>query len=122
MKTVLVVEDTDDIRELFSEVLEEAGYRVLGAEHGQKALEVLESASEQPCLVLLDMMMPVMDGQTFLEKIQEKHRFGSMPVVIVSAMFSEGTVEGVRRVVKKPVTPQTLTQLARDFCGCPQSP
>jgi len=121
MKTVLLVEDTEDLRRFFSEVLTSAGYRVIGVENGQEALEMLETMAEPPCLVLLDMMMPVMDGKTFLQQLQANHRVAALPVVVASAIGggSEGQA-GAQRVLRKPVSPQLLTELVREFCGAPE--
>jgi CheY-like chemotaxis protein len=121
MKTVLVVEDTDDLRELFIEALTQEGYTAIGAENGEEALEVLRNLQEEPCLVLLDMMMPVMDGATFVRTLHHSHRLAALPVVLVSAEnIKPGAVEGVRGVVKKPVEISVLHALVRDFCGPPK--
>jgi two-component system, chemotaxis family, chemotaxis protein CheY len=118
MKTVLVVEDTEDLRELFAEVLRDAGYSVIGAENGLQALELLESMSEEPSLVLLDMMMPIMDGSVFLRELSETPR-AALPVVVISASTQRDGVQGARRVVRKPVSPSALKELAYEFCGPP---
>jgi CheY-like chemotaxis protein len=115
MKTVLVVEDADDLRESFMAVIGQAGYRVLGAENGQQALDILQSLGEEPCLVLLDWMMPVMDGQTFLSALRKKHRVASLPVVIISA--NPPDAEGANSSIRKPISASTLTHMVREFCG-----
>ena len=60
--SVLVVEDDADTRDTLAEVLQEDGFAVLTASNGREAFEVLNSASTKPSVILLDMMMPVMDG------------------------------------------------------------
>lgn len=62
MKPILVVEDNADLRELVCFVLHEGGYDVLEAENGRDALDQLENMHPLPCLLLLDLMMPVMNG------------------------------------------------------------
>jgi CheY-like chemotaxis protein len=119
MKTVLVVEDTDDLRDLFVEVLRHQGYRVLGAENGQEALDILRSEINEPCLVLLDMMMPVMDGEEFLQSLDETHRAAALPIIVVSATVSNEGVPGTAGFVKKPVAPEVLITLVREYCGAP---
>lgn len=117
MKTVLIVEDTEDLRELFMEVLRQNGYRVLGAENGREALDVLKAEVSEPCLVLLDMMMPVMDGRTFVESLHAAHRAATLPVIVVSASVTEEGVPGTNGFVKKPVAPDVLLALVRAYCG-----
>jgi CheY-like chemotaxis protein len=119
MKTVLVVEDTEDLRDLFVEVLCREGYHALGAENGRAALDILRSGEDEPCLVLLDMMMPVMDGQTFLNTLRATHRASTLPIVVVSAAVSTRDVRGATGVVKKPIAPDVLIALVRDYCGAP---
>jgi CheY-like chemotaxis protein len=80
--TVLIVEDDDDIRELMKIVLEGDGYNVNVAANGFDALEQLQAGS-RPALILLDLMMPGMDGEEFLRKMHAS-RFAKIPVVIMS--------------------------------------
>jgi len=86
-KTILLVEDQRDIREAMRELLELEGYRVMEAVHGKDALEALNWS--RPSLVLLDMMMPVMDGARFLEEVVKRPGLEQVPIVVVSA-FHEG--------------------------------
>jgi CheY-like chemotaxis protein len=65
-KSILVVEDDEAIRLLLQELLESEGYSVQTAIHGRDALDLLQSSKKPPNLILLDYMMPVMDGKTFL--------------------------------------------------------
>jgi CheY-like chemotaxis protein len=113
--TVLVVEDNDDIRELVSLVLTTEGYQVREAQHGKEALDILDAMGEQPCLVLLDMMMPVMDGFAFLQSLRKQHKLLSMPVVVVTASATN-PVDGAVKTVRKPVSAELLRQLVREFC------
>ena len=119
MKTVLVVEDTEDLRELFLIALGEAGYNAIGAEHGAEALKILESLQDEPCLVLLDLMMPVMDGPAFLNALHESHRVAALPIVAVSAIARPDNLDGVREMVKKPISLETLKRVVEEFCGLP---
>jgi CheY-like chemotaxis protein len=69
------------------------------------------------CLFLLDMMMPVMDGQTFLDTLHHMHRVAPIPVVIVSAGATADRVRGAARFVKRPVAPSVLTTIVREYGG-----
>ncbi len=81
MKKILVVDDEENIRLLYQEELEEEGYTVEVAAHGQEALEKLTAF--QPDLVTLDIRMPGMDGVETLRKIREVQR--DLPVILCSA-------------------------------------
>jgi two-component system chemotaxis response regulator CheY len=83
---VLVVDDDADVRNLLTDVLDLGGYSVETAEHGAIALEKVRR--ERPDLVLLDLMMPVMDGWTFLRQCQQEEACRDVPVVILSAASS----------------------------------
>lgn len=116
MHTVLVVEDDADIRDLFVEALSGFGYRAIPAENGRAALDILETLGREPCLVLLDMMMPVMNGREFLEALESCHKVASLPVVVVSAYPGAIADDHVRKIVKKPISPDGLKRLVDEFC------
>ena len=82
---VLVVEDDIDIRETVAELLVEEGFEVHTAASGQDALEWLHEAGALPDVVLLDLMMPIMDGWTFHDHLQREDRWASLPIVVISA-------------------------------------
>jgi CheY-like chemotaxis protein len=117
--SVLLVEDDADIREAVSSVLEAEGYTVLTAENGEQALAILDRG--QPCVVLLDLMMPVMSGWEFMKVVKQNRRLDDMPVVVVSA-YSERKAEGVRRVLKKPLDVNALLAAVSEYCCCPPKP
>jgi CheY-like chemotaxis protein len=82
--TVLVVEDDYDIRATLSEILESEGYRVVGAAHGAEALAYLQG-HPKPCLILLDLMMPIMNGWQFRVEQRLNPDLRDIPVVVISA-------------------------------------
>jgi CheY-like chemotaxis protein len=81
---VLVVEDDDDIRDSLIDFLEDHGYTATGAVDGSDALARLR-AEPRPAIVILDLMMPNMDGRAFLEEHQRDPALARIPVVVVSA-------------------------------------
>jgi signal transduction histidine kinase/CheY-like chemotaxis protein len=109
---VLVVDDDVDVRLAIADVLEESGYRVVQASNGRDALELLESGSTAvPSLIVLDMMMPEMDGPTFRYAKQANPTIARIPVVVVSAysdVLSTPSTPDVRAVLRKPLKPDTL--------------
>src|SRR5687768_13520104 len=84
-RLILVVDDDIDIREAIQDTLEEEGFRVESAPDGAAALERLRALPYEPCLVLLDLMMPVMDGWEFLAARKEDPRLASIPITVISA-------------------------------------
>lgn len=81
---VLVVDDDFDIRETLHDVLTDEGFSVDAAENGQDALTYLE-AHDAPCVIVLDLMMPVMTGHEFRARQLNDPRFAGIPVIVLSA-------------------------------------
>jgi CheY-like chemotaxis protein len=117
---VLVVEDDDDIRESIVSVLEEEGYAVEQAAHGADALEVLRRDGIQlPCVIVLDLMMPVMNGWDFRARLLEDVRLASIPVVCLSgdARVAEKAAKlECAAAISKPVSLIDLLALVARFC------
>ncbi len=82
---VMIIEDDDDIRESIEQVLEDHDVPTMSAANGEIALQRLRAAEEQPCVILLDMMMPVMDGREFRSRQQADPTLARIPVVVLSA-------------------------------------
>jgi len=80
---ILVVEDDDDIRDVMQDILASEGFRVDVAKDGLDALSKLDVGAEPP-LILLDMMMPRMDGEAFLKVLRDKPTLAHAPVVVIS--------------------------------------
>ena len=116
-RTILVVEDDHDIAESLSDVLQSVGYRVVTAANGLEGLDSLREIGP-PCLILLDLMMPVMSGGEFLSVLRRHEKFSTVPVVVVSAWPREAAqVRGQSQgFVKKPVELDSLLESANQFC------
>lgn len=106
---ILVVEDNDICREEFTDILSRAGYEVIALCHGQEALDYLESNST-PDLILLDMLMPVLDGWHFLKRLQT-----TVPVIIITGTVLTrewATSHGCVGCLRKPIrTDELLTEV-----------
>lgn len=100
--SVLVVEDDDDIREVLADTLADHGYRVYQARHGLDALEHMREYGV-PNIILLDLMMPVMNGFDFLAEKAKEPAFASVPVVVITAGRQDGPIDGVRVTLPKPI-------------------
>ena len=88
-KWILVADDDEAIRELWTLALTDAGYRVLAARHGREALDLMSTVV--PDLVMLDLRMPEMDGPTFLKELDGSPVFRYLPVLIVSGYLEDET-------------------------------
>jgi CheY-like chemotaxis protein len=108
---ILVVEDDDDVRESIAAAIAAAGYEVDTARHGREALEYLDRADQPPAAVLLDLMMPVMDGWTFLSHLGDRRR--AIPVVVLSAARDALLPPQVELLRKPFAKEQLLGALAR---------
>jgi CheY-like chemotaxis protein len=117
MKSILLVEDNDDIREMVVELLRPCGYEVCEAENGLVALEKLSEMAEPPCLLLLDLSMPVMGGAELLQILESRGQLASMPVLVVSAVGDLSLVPAANKFCRKPLDPMVLLQLVADMCG-----
>jgi signal transduction histidine kinase/DNA-binding response OmpR family regulator len=94
---VLVVDDSDDVRAVVRATVEKAGLKTVEAENGQVALDWLKK-NPAPALVLLDLMMPVMDGFTFLEQVKQVPALAQVPIVVLTA---KDLTEAERRMVNE---------------------
>jgi CheY-like chemotaxis protein len=119
-KTVMVVEDDRDVREALVEALADHEYDVLEASNGEEALSRLRAAARKPCVILLDIMMPVMDGWQFREAQQRAPDVAEIPVVVLSAhanLRDAVTGMGVQEFLKKPVRLEALIHTIRRYCA-----
>ena len=112
--TVLIVEDEEDLRELMRESLELKGYRVVTAQEGQEALDKI-GAIDQLCLVLLDLLMPGMNGWDFFEKLRQRPELAAVPVIVHSSA-SDRAPAGVARVLQKPILFDRLISVVGEYC------
>lgn len=88
-QAILVVEDNPDLRALTMMVVEELGFSAVSAENGYEGLKVLRGLEDSPCLVILDLMMPVMDGLQFMARVEQDASVPKVPILVVSAVADE---------------------------------
>jgi DNA-binding response OmpR family regulator len=112
-KKILIVEDDQLLRDFYVDLMSQQGYTALKASNGQEGLEVLKT--QKPNVVLLDLMMPIMDGKTMLHQLRQIPEFKSLPVLILT---NAGDEESMRQtqvfdnasgfLIKSNVNPQEI--------------
>ena len=126
MKTkplILVVDDFDDAREMYSEYLEFAGFRVETAKNGAEALDC--AFKQPPDLILMDLSLPVMDGWEASRRLKADQRTKAIPIVALTGHALAGYADGARRAgcdafVTKPCLPEALVNEITRILGGPE--
>jgi CheY-like chemotaxis protein len=113
---ILVVEDDEMIRESLCGLLEDEGHRVVGAANGKDALEILERGL-RPCLIILDMVMPVMDGRAFRAEQMKDPRLATIPVAVMTASDEEAAASlGAEFLLHKPFRSAHVLEAVNRYC------
>ena len=118
--TILVADDEEDVRELVTYRLTRSGYNVIGARDG---LEALELATERaPDLMVLDVMMPKLDGYELTRRVRAEEALRSIPVILLTARSQESDVDrgfevGADDYLRKPFNPDELVARVRAVLG-----
>ena len=115
-KDVLVVEDEPYLCDLITDVLEAEGHTTRKASNGLDALELV--AERKPQLVLLDLMMPVMDGWEFMSELRANPAWRGVPVVIITAVYDVAKTQAItdaRAVITKPFDIEQLSDVVRRY-------
>jgi CheY-like chemotaxis protein len=113
--SILVVEDDEDIRNAIVDLLEAEGYQTESAVNGKDALDRLAHIPK-PCLVLLDMMMPIMNGRQFLDAIMKDSLLAPIPVLVVSAIADKSNSVGSVGFLKKPIDIDVVLNVVSQYC------
>ena len=118
--TILVADDEEDLRELVAYRLSRSGYNVIGAEDGQEALEL--AAERTPDLMVLDVMMPKLDGYELTRRVRAEAALRSIPVILLTARSQESDIDrgfevGADDYLKKPFNPDELVARVRAVLG-----
>ena len=114
---ILIVEDDRDMREMMAQLLTLEGFRASTAANGRDALEYLQRG-DLPDLILLDLMMPVMDGWEFRRLQREDPALANLPVIVLSALDPSRVAEfGETVFLTKPLDFDRLLELVRHYCA-----
>jgi two-component system chemotaxis response regulator CheY len=116
MKIVLVIEDDHDMRVAIRSALEETNpaFTVLSATNGSDGLEAVRHVG--PCVVILDMLMPLMSGEEFLRRKSMDPQIANIPVIAISAQSQPKDSRGIAEFLAKPFTFSTLVGAVRRHC------
>lgn len=114
--SILVVEDNIDIQESLKATLENEGYSVFTADNGREALDQLGKIPT-PCLILLDLMMPIMNGWEFVEEINKDIMLSSIPIVVVTAIGDSNNSPKTDGYIPKPINFDALISTVCKHCG-----
>jgi CheY-like chemotaxis protein len=115
-KTILVIDDEHAVREMIKSVLEMEGYKVLAARSGKEALDLVKNPN-RPCLILLDMVMPELNGPECLTLLKENPTTAEIPVVMISASDFEMIPITLANHIKKPFDLKTLLHVVSRYCA-----
>ncbi len=113
---ILVVEDEPALVEVITAVLEDEGHAVRSASDGLEALELLRDGT-RPCLAILDLMMPRMNGWQLREHMLAEPELAGIPVAVVSAYAGDVSVLDVAAVIRKPFDLSEIVEVAGRHCG-----
>ena len=122
---ILVIDDDEDLRESLIAYLEDHGYATTGAVNGKHALDILSDPSEQPSLIVLDLMMPIMDGRMFREAQLTSPKLGAIPVILISAYDNAAEIAQELNIdahLSKPIDPDNFLRLIEDLTVPPYYP
>lgn len=117
-KKILVIDDDPNIVELIRRRLEASQFQVVTACNGQEGFDKL--APEKPDLVIVDVLMPQMDGYTFVRNVRKEEDFKNLPIIVLTAkdkMKDLFELEGVREYIVKPYRPEDLMQKVKRNLG-----
>jgi CheY-like chemotaxis protein len=107
---VMIVDDDPGLSHALQSVLEAAGYQVYCATNGREALEMLGSVNPLPALILLDLGMPIMNGEEMLKALRAVHALAGIPVTVVTGS-REKKPEGASALLRKPIDFDALLRI-----------
>jgi two-component system, OmpR family, response regulator CpxR len=113
---VLIVEDDVDTRESLEALLRMQGIVVQSVENGQEAWDVLHRPGKPPCLVLMDLMMPVLSGWQLRERMIADEKLRLIPVIVMSATADSSTTLEAVAVMRKPLDFAALARMVKQYC------
>ena len=118
-RLVVVIDDDEDVRDALMDALTDADFKPLGASNGANALDRLRALDARPCLILLDVMMPEMDGWEFRAAQRRDPALAEIPVVVLTAHADARQAAASMQAagfLRKPVSRESLLATVGRFC------
>lgn len=116
MSSILIIDDDHDIRVSLRQTLETEGYVIHSAASGSEAMKVLKKI-KTPCLILLDLMLPLMTGEDFLKMKNSDQTLASIPVLVITANLHLNTnLPGIIGCLPKPLDFEELLEFVNQHC------
>jgi DNA-binding response OmpR family regulator len=118
MGELLIVDDDRHLAKSLAQYLGYVGFSVCVAFNGQEALTMLSQCGELPCAILVDLMMPVMDGVALITALAGNPKWAKIPVIITTCAPESATkgLEHAKYIFRKPVNMKTLIAVLRHYC------
>lgn len=116
---ILIVEDDLEIKESLADILRDEGYEVIETSNGKEALAYLTEENKLPCLILVDLMMPEMNGEAFRREQLNNKNIADIPTVLFSAdgqLDKKALSIGFKDYLKKPIDLEELLVIAERYC------
>jgi CheY-like chemotaxis protein len=114
-KSILIIDDDAGIRDMLAIALEMEGYSIFTACNGQEGIEKLTNIPT-PSLILLDLMMPVMNGYEFLDSLHTNPKTDHIPVVLLTAYADQAKKMTAHSIIRKPIALATLLKAVETHC------
>lgn len=118
--SILIVDDDFGIRESLSQLLEDEGFQVTAVADGEEALNLLLRNPKQPCLILLDLMMPGVNGWEFRRQQKRNPMLASIPVALISAdsnLKAQAAALEADDYINKPIDLDVFFQVVERYCS-----
>lgn len=120
-KKIMVVEDDIFVMDIYKTKLSEEGYEVIAAENGMEALRKVNEENIKPDLIMLDILMPYMDGLSFLKEVRKKEEFKTTPVILLTNLSQKEEIQqgfelGAQDfIIKSHFTPSEVMEKIKQF-------
>jgi CheY-like chemotaxis protein len=115
-KTILLVEDDLEIRDVMQDLLEEQGYDVVPAANGKQAIDYLTLDEARPDLMILDLMTPIVTGWQVLQTVRQQPTLAELPVIVISASRTDRP-SGAAAFLRKPFRLDKFFETVRHYLG-----